>query len=118
MAVVVSMLRGVNVGGHNKIKMEALRQLSDSLGLKGAQSYIQSGNVVFKTKEKNLSRLASRIVNAIEQGFGFRPNVILRTHNELNEVIRKRKGRSGAAPILGENSLIPLAGASPFCAVP
>ncbi len=89
MAVIVSMLRGVNVGGHNKIKMEALRQLYNSLGLTEAQSYIQSGNVVFKTNEKDLSRLASRIENAIEEGFGFRPDVILRTHQELNEVILK-----------------------------
>jgi hypothetical protein len=43
------MLRGVNVGGHNSIKMESLRTMCESLGLRGAQTYVQSGNVVFKT---------------------------------------------------------------------
>jgi len=46
MAVVISMLRGVNVGGHNKIKMEALRALYESLKLRDAQTYVQSGNVI------------------------------------------------------------------------
>ena len=89
MAVIVSMLRGVNVGGHNKIKMEALRLLYESLGLRDAQSYVQSGNVVFRTKERDLSALAKRIENAIERGFGFRPTVILRTSSELRDVIAR-----------------------------
>jgi len=50
MAVVISMLRGVNVGGHNKIKMEALRALYESLKLRNAQTYVQSGNVIFKSE--------------------------------------------------------------------
>lgn len=89
MTVVISMLRGVNVGGHNKIKMEALRALYESLGLLDAQTYIQSGNVVFRTKVRDLALLAKRIANGIEQGFGFRPDVIVRTSAELRDVIAK-----------------------------
>jgi len=89
MPVVISMLRGVNVGGHNLIKMDALRALYESLGLQDSQTYVQSGNVVFRTKERDLSRLARQIENEIERRFGFRPGVILRTSSDLRDVIRK-----------------------------
>jgi uncharacterized protein (DUF1697 family) len=89
MAVIVSMLRGVNVGGHNKIKMDALRALYESLGLRNVESFIQSGNVLFRTKERDLPALAKRIQNGIERQFGFRPAVILRTCSELRDVIRR-----------------------------
>lgn len=89
MTVIISMLRGVNVGGHNKIKMEALRSLYESLGLRDPQTYIQSGNVVFRTKERDLARLAKRIESAIERRFGFRPELILRTSSDLRDVIAR-----------------------------
>lgn len=81
------MLRGVNVGGHNQIKMEALRALCESLKFENPRTYVQSGNVIFKTKEKNSSALAKKIQNAIEREFGFRPEVILRTAEELRQTI-------------------------------
>jgi len=89
MAVVISLLRGVNVGGHHMIKMDALRVLYESLGLRDAQTYVQSGNVVFKTQERNLVRLSKRIEDGIEQTFGFRPHVIVRTPSELRSVIAR-----------------------------
>jgi uncharacterized protein (DUF1697 family) len=89
MTVIVSMLRGVNVGGHKKIKMEALRALYESLKLRDAQTYVQSGNVIFRTDERDMSRLAKRIEDGIEKKFGFRPDVILRTAAELKEVVAR-----------------------------
>jgi len=89
MPIVISMLRGVNVGGHNKIKMDALRALYESLGLRDPQTYVQSGNVIFRTEERDLVRLARRIENAIERRFGFRPHVIVRTASELRDVIAR-----------------------------
>jgi uncharacterized protein (DUF1697 family) len=87
MAVVIALLRGVNVGGHNKIKMEALRALFESLKLRDPHTYIQSGNVVFRTKERDLGILTQRIENGIERTFGFRAAVILRTTSDLRDVI-------------------------------
>jgi len=89
MPVVISLLRGVNVGGHHKIKMADLRALYESLGLQHPQTYVQSGNVVFATKERDLSKLAKRIEGGIERRFAFRPDVILRTASELRDVIAK-----------------------------
>jgi uncharacterized protein (DUF1697 family) len=89
MAVIVAMLRGVNVAGHNKIKMEELRALCESLELRDSQTYVQSGNVVFRTKERNLGALARRMEDAIERSFGFRPAVIVRTTSELRDAVAK-----------------------------
>ena len=87
MPAVISLLRGVNVGGHNKIKMEELRDLYESLGLRYAQTYVQSGNVVFSTEARDFTRLSKRIADAIEERFAFRPGVILRTAADLRGVI-------------------------------
>lgn len=89
MAIIISMLRGVNLASHGRIKMDALRALYESLGLRDPQTYIQSGNVVFRTKERDLVRLGKRIEDAIESKFGFRPDVVLRTSSELRDAIRR-----------------------------
>ncbi len=89
MPVIISMLRGVNVAGRNQIKMETLRALYESLGLEDPRTHVQSGNVVFRTKERNLSALAKRIEDAIERSFGFRPAVIVRTTSELRGAIAR-----------------------------
>lgn len=94
------MLRGVNVAGHNRIKMDALCALYKALKLEGARSYVQSGNVIFRTKEKNTASLGKKIQNAIEGSFGFRPEVILRTPDELRQAI-------AASPFLGRRDIEP-----------
>lgn len=85
MHVYVSFLRGVNVGGHNKIKMDALRDLYRKLGFHDPRTYVQSGNVVFGTKVKDLK--PKLLEDAIEKTFGFRPGVVLRTAAELRQTV-------------------------------
>jgi uncharacterized protein (DUF1697 family) len=85
---VISLLRGVNLGPHRRIKMDALRKVYESVGLQSPQTFLQSGNVVFSTQERNLASLARRIEGAIEKNFGFTSDVILRTSTELKDVIR------------------------------
>ncbi len=89
MTVFISMLRGINVGGHNKIKMEELRALYESLGLAQVKTHIQSGNVVFKSKERDPEKLAHRIGDAFEHKFKFRPSLILRTTSEFREALAR-----------------------------
>jgi uncharacterized protein (DUF1697 family) len=100
MPVIICMLRGVNVGGHNLIKMDALKALCVSLKLKDPQTYIQSGNVIFSSGEKELAKLAKRIQDAIEKAHGFRPGVVLRTAAELQQAIARNPfaKRSGIEP--------------------
>ena len=61
------MLRGVNVGGHNRLKMDALRALYASLKLQDAQTYVQSGNVIFRTDEKDSVTLGRKIQRSIHR---------------------------------------------------
>jgi uncharacterized protein (DUF1697 family) len=89
MAVVISMLRGVNLAGKRKIKMEALRALYESLGLRDAQTLLQSGNVVFRTERKDLVALTKKIEISIERKFGFHSDVVVRTSAELRDVIAR-----------------------------
>ena len=89
MTTVVALLRGVNVGGHNQIKMDALRTICESLSLQDPQTYVQSGNVVFRTRERDLAAVGKRIEDCIERKFGFRPGVILRTTSEMKDVIAR-----------------------------
>src|SRR4051812_24140254 len=100
MTVVISLLRGVNVGGHNKVRMEALQALYQSLDLGNPTTHIQSGNVLFTTKEKNLPGLSKRIADAIEKSFGVRTEVILRTTAELKAIIAANPfaGRADVPP--------------------
>ncbi len=100
MPVMISMLRGVNVGGHNKIKMDELRALYEFLKFENPRTYVQSGNVIFRTKEKNSPALAKKIQNAIERKFGFRPEVIVRTTEELRSAI-------AASPFASRRNLEP-----------
>jgi uncharacterized protein (DUF1697 family) len=87
MPVIISMLRGVNLAGHNQIKMETLRALYEKLGMQQSRTYVQSGNVVFKTSERDLKKLRKRLEDGIERSFGFRSEVILRTTAELREAV-------------------------------
>jgi uncharacterized protein (DUF1697 family) len=87
MTVMISMLRGVNVGSHQRIKMDALRAVYESLKLEQVRTFIQSGNIIFRTKEKNLPALAKKIQAAIKAEFGFGPEVVLRTADELRQAV-------------------------------
>jgi len=82
------------------IKMDALKALCVSLKLKAPQTYVQSGNVIFSTEENDLTKLGTRIQDAIERKIGFRPNVMLRTAAEMRSVVARNPfaGRKGIEP--------------------
>lgn len=84
MQTYISLLRGINVGGHNLIKMEDLKALYTALKFKNVRTYVQSGNVVFDSAEPAIS---DRIEAAIEKKCGFRPTVVLRTPEDLRHAI-------------------------------
>lgn len=96
----ISMLRGVNVAGHNCVKMADLRALYESLGLEDPHTYVQSGNVVFRSQERDLAALARRIEDGIEKSFGFRTDAILRTSPQLRDAVARNPfaKRKGADP--------------------
>jgi uncharacterized protein (DUF1697 family) len=97
MPVFISLLRGINVGGNKKIAMAELRAVYESLGLAGARTLLQSGNVVFRAdgEGETLAMLTGRIENAIEARFGFHVAVIMRTRDDLDGIITEQPFSAG-----------------------
>jgi uncharacterized protein (DUF1697 family) len=87
MATYISFLRGVNMTGHNTIKMTDLAELFIKIGMKDAETYIQSGNVIFsETGSIPLPALSGNIEQAILKRFNYTIPVMIRTNQELNEL--------------------------------
>jgi uncharacterized protein (DUF1697 family) len=83
----VALLRGVNVGGKNKLPMKDLAHIFQTCGCNKVRTYIQSGNVVFECA-KSVGRLGQTVGSAIEQRFGFNPALVLRSLDELENVVK------------------------------
>lgn len=87
MAVYASMLRGINIGPHKRVKMDRLRESFEALGFERVKTYIQSGNVVFKAGKLSPDRLSKKIEERILKDFGFPVSVISRTADEMGSMI-------------------------------
>jgi len=90
----VALLRGINVGGRTKVAMADLRQLFADLGHADATTYIQSGNVVFRSPVDDVAQLGGDIEGRIARDLGVTVTVLLRTRDELAQVV-------AANPFLG-----------------
>ncbi|WP_243644300.1 DUF1697 domain-containing protein [Paenibacillus pinisoli] len=85
--IYMALLRGINVGGKNKIKMAELRESLAAIGLQRVQTYIQSGNILFESAQEELP-LRERIERQIEADFGLSIKVVMRTLDELRTIRR------------------------------
>ena len=83
MATHVALLRGINVGGRNKVPMAELREVVTSLGHTGVTTYIQSGNVLFTTDGDDTAKLAVALEAAITGTFGLKSSVVVLSRDEL-----------------------------------
>ncbi|WP_238933521.1 DUF1697 domain-containing protein [Brevibacillus choshinensis] len=84
--IYVALLRGINVGGKNKIKMAELREALERIGLSQVKTYIQSGNVLFASPDDE-SSLRKRIEQEIAAVFGITLTVVLRTAEEMEHIV-------------------------------
>ncbi len=84
----VALLRGINVGGKNKLPMKDLLDLFVQAGCRDARAYIQSGNVIFRADADIVASLPGAITARIAERFGYRVPVLLRTTDEIGDVIR------------------------------
>lgn len=87
MKTYISLLRGINIGGHKKIKMDSLRDGFSSLGYTNIKTYIQSGNILFCSKEEDKTKLEREISSMIMDKYGFDVPVLVLNSDDLNEVI-------------------------------
>lgn len=86
MKTYIALLRGINVGGHKKVPMVTLRELLTASGLKNVRTYIQSGNVIFKSSIET-TELEELIKKSILNHFGFEVSVIVKTPEELQTIL-------------------------------
>jgi uncharacterized protein (DUF1697 family) len=82
----VALLRGVNVGGKNKIAMKSLAALFSDARCRRVETYIQSGNVVFSADATTAAKAVAAICSAIRQQFGFQTQIVLRSRNEMERI--------------------------------
>lgn len=82
----IALLKGINVGGHHILKMEALRQYCEELGWKNIKTYIQSGNIVFQTQESNPNILSQQLEEKLAKHFDFPVPSLVLSVVELVEV--------------------------------
>jgi len=78
----VALLRGINVGGKNKVEMKKLKQIFEGLGYANVSTYINSGNVLFESKDKDFSKIEP----ALKRTFGFEIRVLVRDMNNLKKI--------------------------------
>jgi uncharacterized protein (DUF1697 family) len=82
-----ALLRGINVSGHNMIKMAELKLMFEGMSFESVQTYINSGNVLFESEEGEES-LQARIEQEIHKVFGFTISVLLRTSKEWERIVK------------------------------
>jgi uncharacterized protein (DUF1697 family) len=85
----IALLRGINVSGQKKIRMSDLKDLFERLDFKDVQTYIQSGNVIFKSIPAAVTKLEEKIKKEIRNHFGFDVTVLIVTPEELERTIKK-----------------------------
>ncbi len=93
----IALLRGINVGGKNIVPMAALRECVSGIGLRGVKTYIQSGNLVFRSSDLGRSELAENIREAMASAFDVAPAVMILSAEELERAVRSTPFSSGEA---------------------
>ena len=86
METYIALLRGINVSGQKMIKMEELKKVLGESGFTGIRTYIQSGNIIFGSMEKNAEKLATEIAATILSHWRFAVPVVIRTMDELSAI--------------------------------
>jgi uncharacterized protein (DUF1697 family) len=94
----LALLRGINVGGNNIIKMVDLKACFESMGLSDVLTYIQSGNVVFKSAEKDKAKLTTKIEAGLTERFNYGARLVVITHKQLKQAVEESPRGFGKEP--------------------
>lgn len=84
----VVLLRGINVSGQKKIKMSDLKILFEDLSFTNVETYIQSGNVLFKSSTTNKKIIGNKIEKGIVGKFSYQVQIIIKTQDELGYALK------------------------------
>lgn len=94
----VGLLRGINVGGNNIIKMADLKACFEKMGFSEVSTYIQSGNVIFSSDETDLKKLTEKIEKTLSKQFNYQSTVVVVSHQELKDAVKKAPKGFGVEP--------------------
>ena len=94
----VALLRGINVGGKNLIKMTDLKACCETLGFKDVRTYIQSGNVLFRASGSDQATLTKRIEEALSKRFNFQSRVVVQSLKQMKEIVTHAPKGFGSDP--------------------
>lgn len=94
----VALLRGINVGGKNLIKMTDLKACFEALGFKDVHTYIQSGNVLFSAAVSGQARLTGRIEEALSKTFSYKSRVVVRSRKQMKDIVAQAPRGFGSDP--------------------
>ncbi len=94
----LALLRGINVGGNNIIKMVDLKACFESMGLTDVVTYIQSGNVIFKSAEKDKAKLTTKIEAGLTERFNYGARLVIVTHKQLKQAVEESPRGFGKEP--------------------
>src|SRR5690625_1407128 len=86
--VYVALLRGINVGGKNKIDMKLLQQTFQKAGMSNAITYINTGNIIFSYQGSSTIELSRILEKAIHNDFGLQIKVVVRSFNDISQIMR------------------------------
>jgi uncharacterized protein (DUF1697 family) len=85
----IAIIRGINVGGHNRVNMKLLREILEKKKFKQVQTYIQSGNIVFASAETSAEKLESELSDLLLKGFNVKVPVIVRDSSEWARTVSR-----------------------------
>ena len=94
----LALLRGINVGGSNIIKMTDLKECFENIGCADVKTYIQSGNVMFRSEERDAAQLVSKIERALSARFAYTSRVVVLTHKQLTHIVEHAPDEFGTEP--------------------
>jgi uncharacterized protein (DUF1697 family) len=98
----LALLRGINVGGKNLVKMAELRATFEEMGFAAVATYIQSGNVLFRAPRQKRAELAGRIETELSRRLGTKLKVVVLTQADLKGVVKEAPRGFGAETHLGD----------------
>jgi uncharacterized protein (DUF1697 family) len=93
-----ALLRGINVGGKNPVRMTELKTCFEALGFESVSTYIQSGNVIFSAEESARTRLTSQVEDALSKTFNYSSRVVLRSYQEMKNIVAHAAEGFGSDP--------------------
>lgn len=87
--IYVALLRGINVGGNNKVEMKKLKITFETLGFTNVVTYINSGNIIFEDNTKKNNEIINEIESSIKTDFGLNIKVLVKDFNIINNICKK-----------------------------